>query len=71
MTAGSPQPKKSMRTFVQMAIAAVEGNPSPLDMDMRGIDPDPTSLDLTLPGKPENRHAAESGAARGGTKGRS
>jgi len=47
-----------------MAIAAVEDSPrpSPLDMDMSGIDPDPTSLDLTLPGKPDDRRAAETGA---------
>jgi hypothetical protein len=43
---------------VDLAVAAVEGNPNPLDMDMRDIDPAPTSLDLTLPGKPDNRHAA-------------
>jgi hypothetical protein len=55
-----------------MAIAAVEDSPrpSPLDMDMSGIDPDRTSLDLTVPGKPDNRHAAEAGAVRGGAKGR-
>lgn len=63
--------KKPKKSAVEMAIAAVEGNPNPLDMDMRSIDPDPTSLDLTLPGKPDNRHAAEMGAARGGAKGRS
>jgi hypothetical protein len=27
-------------------------------MDMRDIDPAPTSLDLALPGKPDKRHAA-------------
>ena len=40
-------------------------------MDMRDIGESPTDLDLTLPGKPDNRHAAETGAARGGAKGRS
>jgi hypothetical protein len=47
-----------------MAIAAVENSPlpSPLDIDM-DIDTAPTCLDLTLPGAPGNRHAAESGHA--------
>ena len=51
----SKTPKKSA---VELAVAALDGNPSPLDMDMRAIDPDPTSLDLALPGKPDKRHAA-------------
>jgi hypothetical protein len=53
-------PKKPEKSAVEMAIAAVEDSPrpSPLDMDMSGIDPDPTSLDLALPGKPKNRPAA-------------
>jgi len=38
--------KKPEKSAVDMAIAAVEGNPNPLDTDMNGIDPDPTSLDL-------------------------
>jgi hypothetical protein len=59
----SKTPKKSA---VELAVAALDGNPSPLDMDMRALDPDPTSLDLALPGKPDNRHAAGTGAARGG-----
>lgn len=69
----TPQPKKPVESAVEMAVAAVEDSPrpSPLDQDMSAVDPDPTSLDLTLPGKPDNRHAAETGAARGGAKGRS
>ena len=64
MTTSSPRAKKSMRTVVEMAIAAVENSPlpSPLDQDMSAVDPDPTCLDLTLPGKPDKRHAAETGA---------
>jgi len=53
---------------VALAVAALDGNPSPLDMDMRDIDPDPASLDLILPGKPDNRHAAETGPAGGKPK---
>jgi hypothetical protein len=63
--------KKPKKSAVELAVAALEGSPNPLDMDMRSIDPDPTSLDLTLPGMPDNRHAAGTGAARGGAKGRS
>jgi hypothetical protein len=73
MAAGGKQPKKSMRTLVQMAVAALDCHPSPSpldDPDMLNVDPSPGSLDLPLPGKPDNRHATESGAARGGTKGR-
>ena len=39
-------PKKPMRTTVDLAVSALDGNPNPLDMDMRDINPDPTSLDL-------------------------
>ena len=71
--AKSKQPRIPVECAVEMAIAAVEDSPrpSPLDQDMSGIDPDPTSLDLTVPGKPDNRRAAVTGAARGGAKGRS
>jgi hypothetical protein len=31
---------------VDLAIAALDGNPNPLDVDMSAVDPDPTSLDL-------------------------
>jgi hypothetical protein len=33
-------------TDVDLALAALDGNPNPLDMDTRDIDPDPTSLDM-------------------------
>ena len=56
--ARNQQPKKPEKSAVELAVAALDGNPSPLDMDMRAIDPDPTSLDLALPGKPDKRHAA-------------
>jgi hypothetical protein len=58
MMARNPQPKKPEESAVELAVAALDGNPDPLDMDMSGIDPAPTSLDLPLPGKPDNRHAA-------------
>jgi hypothetical protein len=41
-----PQPRKPKESVVDLAIAAIEGNPNPLDMDLTGIDPAPTSLDL-------------------------
>jgi hypothetical protein len=69
MAASGTKPKTSMRTLVQMAVAALDNHPSrsPLDdPDMLNVDPSPGSLDLPLPGKPDNRHAAGSGAARGG-----
>jgi hypothetical protein len=56
--ARNQQPKKPEESAVELAVAALDGNPSPLDMDMTGIDPDPMSLDLALPSKPDNRHAA-------------
>jgi hypothetical protein len=64
-------PKKRWESAVQMAVAALEDSPrpSPLDQDMSALDPDPTSLDLVFPDNRDNRHAAESGAARGRTKG--
>jgi len=31
---------------VDLAIAALDGNPNPLDQDMSEVDPAPTSLDL-------------------------
>jgi len=53
-----------------MAVAAVEDSPlpSPLDQDMAGIGESPSDLDLTLPGKPDNRHAAETCPACGRPK---
>ena len=67
------QPMKRQESIVEMAVAAVENSPlpSPLDdPDMPDVDPSPGSLDLPLPGKPDNRHAAGTGASRGGAKGR-
>ena len=52
----SLRPQKTMRTAVDLAVAALDGNPKPLDMDMKDIDPDPTSLDL-----PEERPRRGSG----------
>jgi hypothetical protein len=47
METKSLPPMKQLRTAVDLAVAAaLDGNPNPLDMDMRDIDPDPTSLDL-------------------------
>jgi len=47
MAIKSPNPKKPKASSVALAVAAVvEGNPHPLDMSTRGIDPAPTSLDL-------------------------
>jgi hypothetical protein len=39
-------PNMSIRTAVDLAVAALDGNPNPLDMDLRDFDPAPTSLDL-------------------------
>lgn len=65
MTASSPRAKNSMRTAVEMAVAAVEDSPlpSPQDQDFSGVDPDPTSLDLVLPDNRDNQHDAESGGS--------
>ena len=54
MTANSPKLKRSMKTALNLAIAAVEGRPSPLDdADLAEVNPDRTSLDL-----PEEEHLA-------------
>ena len=70
MATRDQQPNKPGNPDADLAIAALDGNPNPLDQDMSAVDPDPTSLDLILPGKPDNRDAGETGAARGRTKGR-
>ena len=70
MATRSLQRRKPRIPDVALALEALDGNEHPLDMDMGDIDPDPTSLDLPLPGKPDNLSAAGTGAARGGTKGR-
>jgi hypothetical protein len=46
MAVRNPRPKKPMTNDVDLAIAALDGNPNPLDMDLRYIDPAPTSLDI-------------------------
>jgi hypothetical protein len=53
--ARNQQPKKPEKSDVDLAVAALDGNPNPLDMDMRDIGESPTDLDLTLPGKPDDR----------------
>jgi len=71
--ARNSQPRKPGEFEVEMAVAALDCHPGlgPLDdPDMRYVDPSPGSLDLVLPDNRDNRHAAESGTARGGTKGR-
>jgi len=69
----NPQPGKPAESALEMAVAAVEDSPrpSPLDQDMTGIGESPSDLDLTLPGKPDNRHAAETCPACGRPKRRS
>jgi hypothetical protein len=72
--ARSSQPKRAVQYAVEMAVAALECHPSPSpldDPDMRYVDPSPGSLDLPPPGKPDDRRAAETGAARSGAKRRS
>ena len=66
----NPQPRSPVESAVEMAIAAVENSPipNPLDLDMVGIGESPSDLDLTLPGKPDNRHAAETCPACGRPK---
>jgi hypothetical protein len=51
-------PKKPMEFVVELAVVALEGNTNPMDMDTKGIGDSPSDLDLPLPGKPDNRHAA-------------
>jgi hypothetical protein len=38
--------KMHRRASLDMVMAALEGTPQPLDDDFKGLDPDPTSLDL-------------------------
>jgi hypothetical protein len=62
-------PKKPKKSAVDLAIAALDGNPNPLDMDMKNIGDSPTDLDLTLPHKPDDRpDAAGPGHTGGRTK---
>ena len=41
-----PQPRKRLEPEAELAVAALEGTSNPLEMDLRGIDTAPTSLDL-------------------------
>jgi hypothetical protein len=51
MATRRPQPKKTMRTAVDLAVLAVQGSPSVMDLPMTGFDPSPGALDL-----PERQH---------------
>ena len=55
-----PNNPKRLREVVaiELAVAYLNGTSSPQGEDMRGIDNDPTWLGLTLPDKPDTRHAA-------------
>lgn len=51
MVTRNPQPKKTMRTAVDLAVLAVHGSPSVMDLPMADFDPSPGALDL-----PEREH---------------
>jgi hypothetical protein len=44
------QAKKPANADIEMAVRAVEGVPNAMDMDLSGIDPEPTFLDLATAG---------------------
>jgi hypothetical protein len=46
MSIRKAQRKRLKESAVDLAIAALDGNPNPLDADMSEVDPDPTGLDL-------------------------
>jgi hypothetical protein len=46
MTTGILHSRKLKKSGVALAIAALDGNPNPLDMDMSSVDTHPTGLDL-------------------------
>ena len=46
MVVSNPQPKKPKESAVELAVAALDGTPNPLDEDMSAVNPDRTSLDL-------------------------
>ena len=54
MTVRNPEHTKLEQSVVEQAIAALDGNPSPLDMDTRDIGESPSDLDL-LEGRPRRR----------------
>jgi hypothetical protein len=52
MATRNPQRKKTkMRAAVELAVLAVQGSPSVMDLPMTGFDPSPGALDL-----PEREH---------------
>jgi len=65
--------RKTPKEFpvVELAVAAVAALDGSVhsDMDFSGIGESPSDLDLVLPVRPDNRHAAETWAARARTKG--
>jgi len=46
MAVRNSQSKKPRGYAAELAVAALDGNSNPLDADMSGIDPSPTSLNL-------------------------
>lgn len=63
-------PRKPKKSAIELAVAALDGTPNAMDIDLSATGESPTDLALTSPSKPDNRHAAETGAARGGAKDR-
>jgi len=53
--------RKTPKEFIVELDAVLDGNPSPLGMGLSGIGESPLDLDLAVPGKPDNRHAPETG----------
>jgi hypothetical protein len=49
MTERTRQAGKREQSAVELAVASLDGNPNPMDVNMEGLDPDPTSLDLPEP----------------------
>ena len=44
------QAKRPTTAEIEMALRAVEGIPNAMDMDLSGVDPEPTSLDICSEG---------------------
>jgi hypothetical protein len=53
MAVRKPQPKNPKESVLRMAVLAVQGNPSVMDLPISGFDPSPGSLDLPLKDKTE------------------
>jgi hypothetical protein len=47
-----------MEFALELAVASLEGNPNPMDMNTKDIGDSPSDLDLPPPSKPDKRHAA-------------